>query len=79
MKIAFVIQRYGPEITGGSEHLCRMIAERLALRHDIDVLTTCAKDYVSWKNEYPQGKSTINNVHVYRFPTTKTRDRSFLQ
>lgn len=74
MKIAFVIQRYGTEITGGSEHLCRMIAERFASRHEVDVLTTCAKDYISWKNEYPQGKSVINDVHVYRFPTTKTRD-----
>ena len=74
MKIAIVIQRYGTEITGGSEHLCRMIAERFASRHEVDVLTTCAKDYISWKNEYPQGKSVINDVHVYRFPTTKTSD-----
>ena len=74
MKIAFIIQRYGTEITGGSEHLCRMIAERLTSKHEVDVLTTCAKDYISWKNEYPQGKSTINGVHIYRFPTTKTRD-----
>ncbi len=74
MKIAFVIQRYGTEITGGSEHLCRMIAERLTGRHEVDVLTTCARDYISWKNEYPQGKSTLNSVNVYRFPTTRTRD-----
>ncbi len=74
MKIGIVVQRYGPEITGGSEHLCRMIAERLARRHEIDILTTCAKDYISWKNEYPQGRSTINNVTVYRFPTIRTRD-----
>jgi glycosyltransferase involved in cell wall biosynthesis len=74
MKIGIVIQRYGTEITGGSEYLCRMIAERLARRHEVDILTTCAKDYISWKNEYPQGRSTINNVTVYRFPTTRTRD-----
>jgi len=75
MKIAIIIQRYGSDLTGGSEHLCRMIAERLAQRrHQVDVLTTCARDYISWKNEYPQGRSILNGVTVYRFPTAKTRD-----
>lgn len=75
MKLAIVIQRYGADLTGGSEHLCRMIAERLAARgHEIDILTTCARDYISWKNEYAPGRSVLNGVTVYRFPTTKTRD-----
>ncbi len=74
MKIAIIVQRYGPDITGGSEHLCRMVAERLAHSHEVDVLTTCAKDYISWKNEYPAGRSTHNGVTIYRFPTTRTRD-----
>ena len=75
MKIAIVIQRYGTEITGGSEHLCRLTAERLVRKgHEIDVLTSCAKDYISWKNEYTQGRSVLNGVTVYRFPTTRPRD-----
>jgi glycosyltransferase involved in cell wall biosynthesis len=74
MKIAIIIQRYGTEITGGSEYLCRLIAERLIRHHEVDILTTCAKDYISWKNEYSAGKSSLNGVNVYRFPTQKRRD-----
>jgi glycosyltransferase involved in cell wall biosynthesis len=74
MKLAFIVQRYGSEVLGGSEHLCRLVAERLATRHEVDVLTTCARDYVTWKNEYPEGSDRIRGVTVRRFATARTRD-----
>ena len=74
MKLAFVIQRYGAEVLGGSEQLCRLVAERLSLTHDVDVLTTCARDYVTWKNDYPEGSDRIRGVTVRRFASAATRD-----
>ena len=74
MRIAFIVQRYGTEILGGAEYACRLMAEQLAERHDVDVLTTCARDYVTWKNEYPEGADRIRGVTVRRFANAQTRD-----
>jgi glycosyltransferase involved in cell wall biosynthesis len=74
VKLAFIVQRYGTEILGGSEYHCRLIAERLAQRHEVEVLTTCARDYVTWKNEYPEGIDRVRGVTVRRFANARTRD-----
>jgi glycosyltransferase involved in cell wall biosynthesis len=74
MKIAFIVQRYGTDILGGSEYHCRLIAERMAARHQVDVLTTCARDYITWKNEYPEGADRVRGVTVRRFASAETRD-----
>ncbi len=74
MKIGLIVQRYGTDILGGSEYHARLIAERLATRHQVEVLTTCARDYITWKNEYPEGIDRVRGVAVRRFATTETRD-----
>ena len=74
MRIAFVIQRYGAEVLGGSEHLCRLVAERVAATHDVEVLTTCAQSYITWKNEYPEGADRVRGVTVRRFASAETRN-----
>ena len=74
MKLAVVVQRYGADISGGAELHARYIAERLARHAEVDVLTTCARDYITWRNEFPSGTDTINNIRVRRFPVARPRD-----
>lgn len=74
MKIACVVHRYGADIAGGSEGHCRTIAERLAAAgHEVTVLTSCARDHVSWRNAYPAGAARINGVEVRRFAVARPR------
>jgi len=77
MHIAFVVQRYGFEVSGGAELLCRQVVERLPPEFQVEVLTTCAQDYVTWENAYSPGLDSVNEVPVRRFPTIHTREANF--
>jgi glycosyltransferase involved in cell wall biosynthesis len=79
VRIAFIVQRYGTEILGGPEYACRLTAERLAERHDVDVLTTCARDARTWKNEYTEGADRIRGVLVRRFAVSQPHDAAALK
>ncbi len=76
MKLAVVVQRYGAAVNGGAELHARYIAERLARHASVEVVTTCARDYVTWKNELPAGVETINGISVRRFPVARERHPS---
>lgn len=73
MRIAVAVQRYGSDINGGAELHARYIAERLARHAQVEVVTTCARDYVTWRNEWPAGTEQINGVTVRRFPVRHPR------
>lgn len=76
MKIAFVTPRYGAEISDGAEHACRLLAEQLVERHDVEVLTTCARDAQTWSNEYPEGQDRMRGVLVRRFAAAQAEEPS---
>ncbi len=74
IRSAFVVQRYGLEVSGGAELHARLIAERMKKFWDIEVLTSCAIDYITWRNHYRPGFDQINGIPVRRFPVKKERN-----
>jgi glycosyltransferase involved in cell wall biosynthesis len=85
MKLACVVHRFGADIAGGSEGHCRLIAEHLAARHDVTIITTCARDHITWANHYPAGESRLRaggasagqaaaSLRVLRFNVAHERD-----
>lgn len=73
-KIALIVQRCGKDIIGGSESFTLNLASKLSSYFDIEILTTCARDYTTWKNYYPEGSTHENGVLIRRFRNDYERD-----
>jgi glycosyltransferase involved in cell wall biosynthesis len=73
MNVAIVVQRYGADISGGAELHARYIAERLSSRIQVRVLTTCARDHLTWRNEFPPGVDEVNGIPIERFRVARER------
>jgi glycosyltransferase involved in cell wall biosynthesis len=76
-KIAIIVQRYGQEVSGGSELLAGDIARCLSKAYDVEILTTCAKDYVTWANYYREGDFVEDGIRVKRFKVDRKRSIFF--
>ena len=77
-RVAFVIPRYGDGIVGGAEMLARGLAERLAASGTaVEVLTTCARDHLTWRNVHPPGVTVEQGVLVRRFPVKARNTHAF--
>lgn len=73
-KVAFVVQRCGGAVNGGAELHCLQLAARMGRYWDVDVLTTCALDYMTWENHYPEGEEAFDGIIIRRFPVDAPRD-----
>jgi glycosyltransferase involved in cell wall biosynthesis len=74
-KIAFVVQRCGFEVNGGSEVLCLQIAEHMSKYYDTEILTTCCLDrYMTWEDQYEPGLERTGKTKIRRFRVDKPRD-----
>ena len=72
-KVTVVVQRYGSHIIGGAEAHARMVAERLTERYEVEVLTSCARDHLTWANVDPPGVDEEGGVRVERLPVRRAR------
>jgi glycosyltransferase involved in cell wall biosynthesis len=79
MKVAFVVPRFGADIRGGAEVGARMLAERLVADRgfEVEVLTTCALDAITWRDEVPEGTSVERGVTVRRIRSQAGRNEHF--
>ena len=79
MRVTFVVPRYGIGIIGGAESAARAFAEHLVAHKgwEVDVLTSCAEDFVTWADVFSPGEEWINGVRVRRFAASAGRDPSF--
>jgi glycosyltransferase involved in cell wall biosynthesis len=79
VKVAFVVPRYGPDIRGGAETGARMLAEHLVSDrgYEVEVLTTCAVDAITWRDELDEGTEDLHGVRVHRIRSQAGRDGHF--
>jgi glycosyltransferase involved in cell wall biosynthesis len=79
VKLTFVVPRYGSTIRGGAETGARMLAERLVADrgYDVEVLTTCAVDAITWRDELDEGTTVVEGVRVRRIRSAAGRDEQF--
>ena len=73
-KIAIIVQRWHPSVTGGSEAHAWQYACFLKHRYAVELLTTTALDAVSWNDELPPGLTEEQGVKVRRFTIEAQRN-----
>lgn len=72
-KIAFVLPWYGQNIPGGAEAEARGLIEILKTEFEVEVISTCVRDFFSDFNDdfYKEGEFFENGVKVRRFKVDK--------
>ena len=74
-RIAFINQRYGREVNGGSESYTMQMAQHLKAEYEVEVLTSKALTYDKWEDYYEADIEEIDGIKVRRFGVRKKRNR----
>lgn len=76
MKLAFITPRFVPEgVVGGAETLIRDLARTAAQAgHEIHLLTTCATDHFTWRNDREPGEESVEGMQVHYFRVNDNRN-----
>lgn len=74
-RIAFVNQRYGKEVNGGSEYYTMQMAQHLKAHYEVEILTSKALTYDKWEDYYIAETEEIDGVTVRRFGIRRKRNR----
>ena len=75
-RIAFVVDRYAATTFGGAPLYAHGLARRLGARFDTEILTTTARDYMTWDNAFEAGVERSDGVAIRRFPIDVRRNVS---
>jgi len=74
-RIAFINQRYGAEVNGGSEYYTMLMAQKLSKKYEVEILTSKALTYDHWADYYMNDVEEINGIKVRRFGVRHKRMR----
>ena len=72
MRLLHVTQRYLPAIGGAEKYVADLSEELVRRGHKVDVLTSRALDFHTWKNVLPPFER-VGGVDVYRFRSMRRR------
>ena len=76
--ITFVSPRYGADILGGAEQAVLSLARRFSADGlSVAVLTSRARSYTTWADDYPEGTTVEDGVVVSRFGVDQQRPVDF--
>lgn len=78
-RIAIVVQRCHESVVGGSEALAWQYARLLSHRFEVEILSSTASDYMTWKNDLPAGVELRDGIPVRRFPVEITREKYWFE
>ncbi len=73
-KIALVSPIFSPHISGGAEKHALNFAELLSDEYELEILTTKALDYISWKNVISKDNENFGTSLVRRFTIKESRN-----